>query len=136
MVDDIYKLRPELLDKSDAELDRLKAEIELAQAEKRRLADAKRAAEIAAEAGRHVDAVIESAKWLHDHGLLSQRLTDALSRSDGQFNPATFVRAPRGDDVPRARSEKKEGPRRFRRRRDPVTGELVPSKAARVDGVG
>jgi hypothetical protein len=136
-ITDIEKLRPELLDKSEAELERLAAEIAMAQAEKRRRTEAAERTKRLEEAGDRVARVIEDVKWLHDSGMLSQRVAEAFTRSDGQFNPATYLRVPRAEDVVvRAPRAKKEGPRRLRRVRDPETGELVPSKAMQEMGVG
>lgn len=127
-VDDIKKLRPELLEKSDAELERLETEIALAREHKRREAEIKAKEELAAEANRHVEAVLAGVKFLHDNGALPERIAAAFSRNDGQFNPATFLRAVTAEQlVPRAAGEK---PKRRRRVKDPVTGELVPSKAS------
>lgn len=130
-ITDIEKLRPELLEKSDAELERLANEIEMARQEKARRGEAERRAKVMAEAGTHVEAVLSGLKWLHAEGFLSAKVTESFTRSDGQFNPATFIRAPRTEDVvtkPRA-----DAPKRRRRRRMP-DGTLVPSKAALAVG--
>lgn len=129
MVSDIKKLRPELLEKSIAELERQQTEIALAIEEKRREADVKAKEELASEANRHIEAMLASAKFLHDNGILPPRLVDALSRNDGQFNPATFLRSVSAEQLvggPR----KAAGPKRTRRVRD-ASGNLVPSKASR-----
>ncbi|MCG7507031.1 hypothetical protein [Mesorhizobium retamae] len=135
MVSDIEKLRPELLEKSDAELERLRNEIEMAIAEKHKRAEQERRAAIVAEASKHVDAVVAGLKWLHDNQLLSDKMVDVFTRGDGQFNPATYIRAPRGVDDVRAKAVTiGGGEKKRRRRRDPVTGQLVPSKAAVAAG--
>jgi hypothetical protein len=120
----IEKLRPELLEKSDAELDRLAAEIEMARAEKARRAEAEKRAKLIDEAQGRVGRLIDDLKWLHDNGLLSEKLRAALTRADGHFNPATFIRVPRAEDV--LPSSQPDRPVRRRRRRDPATGELLP----------
>lgn len=91
-ITDIEKLRPELLDKSLGELARLKAEIEMAQAEVQRREDVKAKEALADEANTHIDAVVAGVKWLHANGLLPGKLTEAFSRADGVFTPATVLR--------------------------------------------
>lgn len=120
MASDISKLRPELLTKSDAELERLAAEISMAQAEKRRQAEIKAKEELAAEATKRVERVVADIKWLHDNIALPERIVQGFSRNDGTFVPGMILRAPTAESlVPRAGGEK-----RRRRRRDPKTGEL------------
>lgn len=122
----IDKLRPDLLTKSPAELERLAAEIAMAQAELRRRQEVAEKEALAAEAGERVERVVADIKWLHDNGLLPERVTTGFSRSDGTFAPGMILRAPTAESlVPRAQTEK-----RRRRRRDPKTGEWVESKAA------
>lgn len=135
-VSDIEKLRPELLDKSLAELARLKAEIEMAEAELARREELKAKEALAAEANQHIESVLAGVKFLHDHGLLPERLSQALTRGDGQFNPATFLRAGVTPEqlltrtITKARKPRDpNAPRRRRRRRDPVTGDLLPLDA-------
>ncbi|RUM99054.1 hypothetical protein EET67_05310 [Pseudaminobacter arsenicus] len=127
-VDDITKLRPELLEKSPAELRRQRDEIDMALAELEREAEVKAKAALADEANRHIEAMLASAKFLHDNGILPPRLVDALSRNDGQFNPATFLRTVSAEQlVPRA--ARPTGEKKRRRVRD-ASGNLVPSKAS------
>lgn len=92
IIDDVSKLRPELLDKSLNELARLKAEIEMAQAEVQRREDVKAKEALADEANAHIDAVVTGVKWLHTNGILPGKLTEAFSRGDGVFTPATVLR--------------------------------------------
>ncbi|MER9310081.1 hypothetical protein NKI51_12280 [Mesorhizobium australicum] len=130
----IDKIRPELLSKSDAELERLAAEIAMAQAEKKRLADVAAKEELAAEAGARVERVVADIKWLHDNDLLPKRVAEGFSRGDGMFSPGMILRAPTAESlVPR--EKKPAGERKFRRRKDPKTGEYVPSKAAQKAGM-
>ena len=131
-ITDVEKLRPELLNMSVAELERRRTEIDMAIAKKHAEEEAARRAALVDEATGKVDAVVSGLRWLHDNGFLSAKVTEAFSRGDGQFNPAIYVRAPRSiEEV--LRTPRKEGVRR-RRRRDPETGELVPSKRARAAG--
>lgn len=127
-VTDIKKLRPELLTKSDAELERLANEIALARAHKAHEAEVAAKAALADEANKHIEAVLAGVKFLHDNGILPERMTTALSRGDGQFNPATFLRSVSAEQlVPR--SARADRPKRTRRVRD-ADGNLVPSKAS------
>lgn len=92
-ITDIEKLRPELLTKSLGELARLKAEIEMAEVElgRRELVKAKEA--LAAEANRHIDAVVAGVKWLNDNGILPEKVAAGFKRDgDGMFSPAMFLR--------------------------------------------
>lgn len=98
-ITDVEKLRPELLTMSVAELERRRSEIDMALARVEAAEEAKRRAELIEEAGGHVDAVIKSVRWLHDNSFLPQRVVDAFTRGDGQFNPATFLRHPRTEDT-------------------------------------
>lgn len=123
IITDIKKLRPELLDLSVAELHRRRDEIDMAISEKAAKEESERRAALVDEAGTRTEAVLDNVKWLHDNGFLAQRLVEALTRSDGQFNPSTFLRKPRAEDtVTRPKSDK---PKRVRRRRDPQSGELI-----------
>lgn len=129
----IEKLRPELLTKTDAELERLAAEIAMAQQEKRRRADIAAKEELAAEAATRVERVVADIKWLHDNGLLPDRVAQGFSRGDGMFVPGMILRAPTAESlVPKVARPPSD--RKFRRRRGP-DGEFIPSKAARKAGV-
>jgi hypothetical protein len=132
-VTDIEKLRPELLDLSVAELERRANEIQLAIRAKAEKEEAERRAAVVAEAATHVETVVTGLKWLHDNGFLSGKVTESFTRADGQFNPATYLRAPRADDVRQARVASGDAPKRRRRVRD-ANGNLVPSKAAKAAG--
>jgi predicted nuclease with TOPRIM domain len=131
IISDIEKLRPELLEKSDAELERLAAEIEMARQEKARRSEAERRSKLVAEASDRVEAVIAGLKWLHAEGFLSAKVSETFTRADGQFNPSTYLRAPRSEEV--VTKPRGEAPKRRRRRRLP-DGTLVPSNAAVVAG--
>lgn len=94
-ITDIEKLRPELLGKSVAELDRLISEIEMAKAKK---------AEEEAEARRveeHKEAVgltEELVKILTRLGKLDRvppRLKEALTRPTGEYVPGAYIKKPR-----------------------------------------
>ncbi|TPM67432.1 hypothetical protein [Mesorhizobium sp. B2-2-1] len=128
-VTDVKKLRPELLTKSKAELERQAAEIAMAIAEIEHKEEIKAKEELAAEAGRQVEAVIAGVKWLHEQGLLPDRVAAGFSRGD-IFSPGSILKAPSAESlVPKTGGEKKR-----RRRRGP-DGEWLPSKAAQKAGV-
>ena len=123
----IDKIRPELLTKSDAELERLAAEIAMAQAEKKRQADVAAKEAQAVEAGERVERVVSDVKWLHDNGMLPQRVTDGFSRGDGIFVPGMILRAPSAESlVPREKGEK-----RRRRTREEVEAARAAGEPAR-----
>jgi hypothetical protein len=135
-VDDIEKLRPELLQKSVAQLDREIVERQLAIAYIQRAEETARRAALVDEAASRVERLVDDIKWLHASGFLSAKVTESFTRADGQFNPATFIRPPRAEDVvarPKQATVDTNPVRRRRRRRDPVTGELLPSKASLGD---
>jgi hypothetical protein len=124
-VTDVKKLRPELLSKSKAELERQAAEIAMAIAELEHQEEIKAKEALATEAGERVERVVADVKWLHDNGLLPERVATGFSRNDGTFAPGMILRAPTAESlVPKVAGEKKR-----RRRRGP-DGEWLPSKAS------
>lgn len=136
-ITDIEKLAPELLKKSQAQLEREITERQMAIDKLRREAEIKAKEELAAQANQHIEAIITGLNFLHDNGALPQKVSDAFTRADGRFVPATFLRAVTAESlVPGAprRARSSDGPKRRRRVRDPETGELVPSKAMRGGG--
>lgn len=133
IITDVKKLRPELMEISDAEFERRAAEFELARQERKRIADVKAMEAVAAQASDHVEAIVAGVKFLHEHGLLPERLVTGFSRNDGTFAPGMILRAPTAESlVPRAPRSAPEGEKKRRRRR--VGGELVPSKASQKGG--
>jgi hypothetical protein len=92
-VSDIEKLRPELLDKSRAELKRLRDEIDLADAELARREEVKAKEALADEANHHIDAIVAGVKWLNDNGILPEKVAAGFKRDgDGMFSPGMFLR--------------------------------------------
>lgn len=126
MVDDIKKLRPELLDKSDAELDRLANEIALAKEYKRREAEIAAKESLALEANKHIDAIVAGVKFLHDNGLLSEKVASGFSRSDGMFSPSMYLRNVTADML--VGGTKPDKPKQKRNRRTKT--ELEAARAA------
>lgn len=94
-VSDESKLRPELLDLSVAELERRRAEIDMAiekkaeiEAEERRKADLK-IAEMA------FDKMMDAIQELHGLGRLPDRIKNVLTSDDGSFQPGRYLKKPR-----------------------------------------
>lgn len=131
-ITDIEKLAPELLKKSQAQLEREITERQMAIDKLRREAEIKAKEELAAQANQHIEAIVSGLTFLHDNGVLPAKVQEAFTRADGRFVPATFLRAVSAESLvpgtPR-RSRGAGGHKRHRRVRDPKTGELVPSKA-------
>ncbi|MBZ9659738.1 hypothetical protein LB523_11850 [Mesorhizobium sp. ESP-6-4] len=128
-VTDVKKLRPELLTKSKAELERQAAEIAMAIAELERAEEIKAKEELAAEAAGRVERVVADVKWLHEQGLLPDRVTAGFSRGD-IFSPGSILKAPSAESL--VGSAKPAGEKKRRRRRGP-NGEWLPSKASLSD---
>jgi hypothetical protein len=94
-VDDISKLRPELLDMSVAELERRRAEIDMAIAKKAEIeAEARLKADIEL-AGTAFDNMIEAMQVLHGLGRLPERIKNVVTSSDGSFQPGRYLKKPR-----------------------------------------
>lgn len=133
-IHDIEKLRPELLKKSLAELERQQTEIAMAIERKRHEEEVKAKEELAARANDHIDAVVSGLTFLHDNGVLPLKFVEAFSRNDGRFVPATFLRAVTAESlVPREMRPRRaaSGPKRRRRVRD-EHGNLVPRRASQA----
>lgn len=94
-ITDVGKLRPELLSMSVSELERRKAEIDMAIAEKSKEEERKKRATILAEADKHKAAVVAGIKFLHDNGLLTEKLKETFSTKDGVFNPSLSIKIPK-----------------------------------------
>lgn len=133
---DVKKLRPELLDLSVAELERRRAEIDMAIGQKAAEEEAKRRQALVEEATGKVETVVAGLKWLHENGFLSAKVADTFTSAAGVFNAATYIRAPRSvDDVLTGKRAEPVGdkPKRLRRVRD-AEGNLVPSKKMQAAG--
>lgn len=131
VITDIEKLAPELLKKSKAQIEREITERQMALAELERQEQIKAKEELAARANDHIEAVVAGLTFLHENGILNAKVEEALTRNDGRFVPATYLRAVSAESlVPGA--VRKSGPKRRRRVRDPKTGEMVPSKASQA----
>lgn len=94
-ITDIKALRPELLEKSQAELERQMAELQMAlQWKAEEGARKERAAKIA-QASDHIDKVLEGLKWLHENDFLGETVKAAFTNAKGVFTPHLSMRKPR-----------------------------------------
>jgi len=71
-VTDVSKLRPDLLSKSYNELERMKAEIEMAMNSKKAEEEARVRGLVLDEASDRIDRVIDDLKWLFEKSFLSE----------------------------------------------------------------
>lgn len=92
IITDVKKLRPELLEMTVAELERRRNEIDMAIADKYREAEISAKRELADKANEHIDAVVAGVKFLHDSGILVEKITAAFTFSSGTFNPSAILR--------------------------------------------
>ncbi len=116
MVDDIKKLRPELLDKSLAELRRQQDELALAIAAKEREAEVAAKETLAAEANKHIDAIVAGIKFLHENAIpIASRVFDGFKRGDGMLAPGMLLRNVSADQLVGGKADK---PVRRRRKRN------------------
>lgn len=114
-ITDITKLAPDLLTKSRAQLEREITERQMALAEMERNERIKDAEETVLAANKHIDAIVDGMKWLHDKGLLPERVAAGFSRADGVFTPTVALRNITAESlVPALRA-----PRAPRKPRDP-----------------
>lgn len=93
-ISDIKALRPELLDKSQAELERQMAELQMAIAWKAEEGARKEREAKIAEAGVKIDAVLDGLRWLNDNGFLGEKVVAAFTNAKGVFTPHLSFRKP------------------------------------------
>lgn len=93
-IEDITKLRPELLEKSQAELERQMTEIQMALNWKAEEGARKERAAKVAEASTRIDAVLDGLRWLHDNGLLSEKVAGYFTNAKGVFAPHLSFKKP------------------------------------------
>lgn len=86
-IDDIQKLRPELLDKSTAELERQMTELKMALDFKAAEAARKEIADLVAKVNEKQAAFLESMAFLHEHKLLPTETIAAYTTAGGSFAP-------------------------------------------------
>lgn len=94
-IDDITKLRPELLDKSDAELERLETEIKMARQYKAEEGARKEREAKLAEAGARMETVVDGLRWLNDNGFLSDKVKAMYTTAGGVFAAHLFFKKPK-----------------------------------------
>ncbi|WP_192246114.1 hypothetical protein [Mesorhizobium silamurunense] len=94
-VSEIEKLRPELLDMSVAELERRRAEIDMAITKKAEIEAAAIRAKDVKEADERITRLFEDLRWLYDKNFLSPKLLEAFTSADGQFAPHRSLKRPR-----------------------------------------
>jgi small-conductance mechanosensitive channel len=115
-INDIEKLRPELLQKSKAELERQLAEIQMAIDRKNDEEKKAAVAQTVIDANRHQQAVIEGLKFLESNHLLSDEVKAAFTTGAGVFNPSLRFKEVTADRII-LRKEQAEKPRKARRKR-------------------
>lgn len=123
-VDDINKLNPELLKKSKAQIQREIDERTLAlhELERQELVAAKEA--LAKEANTHIEAATAAVKFLHENGILHEKLIAAFTRADGVFTTGNVLKPVTAESLVGGR--KADGPKRKRRSR----AEMAAARAA------
>lgn len=94
-ITDIEKLRPELLDMSVKELERRKAEIDMAIAKKAEMEAEELRKLQHAESVELTEQLLKVVTKLHEFGRLSPRLVQALSKETGEFVPGLYIKRPR-----------------------------------------
>lgn len=94
-VTDISKLRPELLDMSVAELERRRAEIDMAIARKAEIEAEEKRKEDHKLAEVAFDKMMDGIQVLHNLGRLPDRIKNVLMSDDGSFQPGRYLKKPR-----------------------------------------
>jgi hypothetical protein len=85
-IDDVSKLRPELLSKSYNELERMKAEIEMAMASKEQEERRRKRAALVEEASTRIDRVVDDLNWLHENSFMSPNVREFFGGKDRAKN--------------------------------------------------
>lgn len=83
---DVKDLRPDLLSKSYNELERMKAEIEMAMASKEQEERSRKRAALVEEAGIRIDRVVDDLTWLHDNHFMSPNVREFFGGKDRAKN--------------------------------------------------
>lgn len=94
-ITDIKALRPDLLDKSQAELERQITELQMALIHKQEEGARKEREAKLSEAGVKMDAVVDGLRWLNDNGFLSEKVKAMFTTSGGAFAAHLFFKRPK-----------------------------------------
>lgn len=86
-IDNIKQLRPELLDKSDAELERLETEIKMARQHKADEAARKEIESLVAQVNAAQDTILKSLNFLYEQGVLAEAVAATYTTVGGSFAP-------------------------------------------------
>jgi hypothetical protein len=92
-IQDIDKLRPELMSKSDAELERQITELQLALEKKKALEEEKERAMVLAEARERIDRLVSDIMWLHEKNLLIDVAAELFSFPSAQKRDPETVKS-------------------------------------------
>ena len=87
---DITKRRPELMEKSVNELERMKTEIQMAIQKKAEEEMAAQRVKLIEEAKDHIDNVLTGLKWLEANSFLNESVKDFFT-TKGEGRPASFA---------------------------------------------
>lgn len=94
-VTDVEKLRPELLTMSVAELERRRAEIDMAIERKAQIEEEEKRKIDIEIAGIAFEKMMDAIQELHGLGRLPDRIKNVLTSEDGTFQPGRYLKKPR-----------------------------------------
>lgn len=114
IITDVGKLRPELKDVSDNELERRMTE--LLMEKKRREQEARKAQveHIVTKANEHMQAIVAGLRFLEEHSLLGEEVKSALTSAAGVFTPHLKFKSV---DADRVLARMGEAPKKTRRKK-------------------
>lgn len=115
-INDIEKLRPELLTKSVAELERQMAELKMALDRKKDEEKKAALAQVVIEANKHQENLVEALKFLEHWLLLPEDVKAAHTTSSGVFNPGIKYKPVTADRII-LRKEQAANPKKPRRKK-------------------
>jgi hypothetical protein len=95
VIEDVKKLKPELLELSPAEIDRRIAELQMAKDEIKKKEDAEFRAFQAEHAGEHIDKILAGLRFLHENDFLAENVIKFFTTEKGQFMPHLKLKKPR-----------------------------------------
>ncbi|NTA27376.1 hypothetical protein [Allorhizobium ampelinum] len=115
-ITDITKLRPELLDLSDAEIERRVTELNMLKEHRAYEVRRKALDSLVYEANSHIEKIIDGLRFLDKEGLLPDSVRSAFSTDSGSLMPHLKLRMVDADRI-LARQAKEEKPVRKRRKK-------------------